>query len=194
MKVLLVCFILLFLFTGCQNEKVIDIQEEIEINEEVVAPQEDVETSEEMVESSEENTTSLKERSMSLFALFGKNQKEIIDLFEEIPVLVIEEEKAANIDIESASGLYFREENISFYFFEGKMVEIFLPVGNIFLGYEIKETLEEEVVIALFGEPDKRVLIEDYSGLLYFIEEGAILFVKETEKYSMHISLYPAPE
>jgi hypothetical protein len=194
MKFLLVCFIFLFLFTGCQNEEVIDIQEEIEINEEVVAPQEEAETSEEIIESSEENITPLKERSMSLFALFGKNQKEIINLFEETPRLVIEEEKIANIDIESASGLYFREENIAFYFFEGRMVEIFLPVGNIFLGYEIKETLEEENVIALFGEPDERVLIEDYSGLLYFIEEGAILFVKETEEYEMHISLYPAPE
>jgi hypothetical protein len=184
MKDYFVLLVVLFLFTGCQPET----------SEEVITSQEEIETNKEINETLNEDVAPLKERSKSLFTLFGKTQKEIIALFEETPQLPIEEEKAAGIDVEYASGLYFVEENIAFYFFEGRMIEIFLPAGNVFLGYEIKETLEEETVIALFGEPDERVLANNRHCMLYFIEEGAILFVKENEDYNMHISLYPAPE
>jgi hypothetical protein len=180
MKVLLVCFILLFLFTGCQNEEVIEIQEEIEINEEII-------------EISEEDFVPLKEKSYYFFGLFGKTQKEIIGLFEEIPHLMSEEEEAG-IKIEDASALLFPEENIVFFFSEEGVEEVILPVGNIFLGFEIKDTFDEESAIALFGEPDERVFFRDRHCTVYYMAGGDVLFVKETDNFPMHVSIFPPPE
>ncbi len=184
MKILLACLlVLLFLLTGCQAE----------INEEVIEPPEEADMNEEVIEPPEEDVAPLKERSYPLFGLFGKTQREIINLFEEVPQLVLEEE-TAGIEIEDASALLYPEENIAFFFSEGGVIEIILPTGNIFLGFEIKETLDEETVIELFGEPDERVFFRDRDCLAYYMDGADVLFLKETDTFLMHVSIFPPPE
>ena len=180
MKILLASLlVLLFLLTGCQTE----------INEEIVELPEEAEINEEIVELPEEDVAPVEERSDYLFSLFGASQKEILDLFEEVPQLVSEEE-TAGIEIENASVLIYPEENIVFFFSEERMVEIFLPAGNIFLGFEIKEVLDEEAAIHLFGEPDERIFFRDRDCLVYYMDGADVHFVKETDTFRAHVSIF----
>ncbi len=171
--------VLLFLFTGCQakeNKETIESSEELKIGEGKTILQ-------------EEFVAPLKERE-SFFDLFGKSQKEIIDLFEEVPTLTSEEEST---EIENAHILIYPEENIAFYFLEGKMIEIVLYPGNILLGFKIEKVLDEEALVKTFGEPDERVLFRERHGLAYYMNKGDVLFVKESEPTPMHVLMFPPP-
>ncbi len=172
MKALLIfLFVLAFLFVGCQAE----INEEaVELSEEEAAPAEE-------------------DKADFLFDLLGKSQEEIIALFDETPRIRVEE-KEAGIKIENASSFFYPGENIYLLFSEDKKaIEVLLSKG-VFLGFEIKETLDEEDVIKLFGEPNEKVFFRDRQCLAYYMERGDVLFVKETDTDPMHISIFPPPK
>ncbi len=172
MKALLIfLFVLVFLLVGCQTE----INEgAVELSEEETAPAEE-------------------EKTDFLFGLLGKSQEEILALFDETP-RITKEEVEAGIKIENASYFFYPGENIYLFFSEDKeAIEILLSKG-VFLGFEIKETLDEETVIELFGEPNEKVIFRDRHCLAYYMERGDVLFVKETDTDPMHISIFPPPK
>ncbi len=172
MKALLIfLFVLAFLFVGCQAE----------VNEKTGEPSE------------EEDVLIEEDKADFLFSLLEKSQEEILALFDETP-RITKEEKEAGIEIENASYFFYPGENIYFFFSEDKeAIEILLSEG-VFLGFEIKETLDEKAVVELFGKPDEKVFFRDRQCLVYYMERGDVLFVKETETEPMHISIFSPPK
>lgn len=179
MKAFLVFLVLVFLVVGCQAEDNMEtVDPKTEISEEVVVLQEEGEES--------ANTYH------PIFDLFGKTQEEILELYEEVPQLIIEEGLSG---AENASGLLYPGENMAFFFSKEKeMEEIFIAPGTVFLGFEIKEVLEEDSLIDFFGEPDERVFFRNRHAIVYYMNGGDVLFVKETEVFGAYVSVFPPPE